>query len=80
MSHVVELTDEEYAALRQAAEERGLTMSGLVTALVEELRRREDEALPHAYSTEEWFRHLGATDEQIAEARRIARERADANS
>jgi hypothetical protein len=31
------------------------------------------------YETDTWFRYLGATDEQIAEAERIARYRGNAD-
>lgn len=87
MSHVIELTDEQYDTLRHAAEERGETLDRLLMRVVEELRDQRASAHPaypahpaHAYTTEEWFRHLGATEEQIAEARRIARERSDADA
>jgi cobalamin biosynthesis protein CbiD len=76
MSYVIELSDEQYETLQRAAEERGETLANLLTTLAEEVRSRKSPA--HAYTTEEWFRHLGATDEQIAEARRIARERSNA--
>jgi hypothetical protein len=78
MSHIIELTDEQYETLRQAAEERGETLEALVAALI--YRLRDDQTLSQAFATDEWFHHLGASEEQITAAKRIARERGDANT
>jgi len=76
MGRVIELTDDQYRAIEDAARAKGQTLDALVAAWIEELRDLE----PRYYETEEWFRHLGATEEQITEARRIARERGDADA
>ena len=76
MSRVIELTEEQYRAIEDAARAEGQTPDALVATWIEGLRTRG----PRYFETEEWFRHLGATEEQIAEARHIARERGDANS
>lgn len=78
MSHVIELTDEQYRALTEIAQQRGQTAEAAIAQLIEELGERNRE--PQRYDTEAWFRHLGATEEQIAEARLIARERGDATA
>lgn len=78
MSQILELTDEQYETFSRAAAARGLTPAELLTAWIEELRQGTRER--HVYETDEWFRHLGASDEQIAEAKRIAKERNVANS
>ncbi len=78
MSHVFQVTDEQYQTIEQAAKTEGQTPDALFARWIEELRDRTRE--PRYYETEEWFRHLGATEEQIAEAKRIAKERGDANS
>jgi hypothetical protein len=44
-----------------------------LAAWIEELRDRDRD--PRYYETDDWFRHLGATEEQIAEAKRIAQAR-----
>lgn len=77
MSRTIELTEEQYQALERAASERGQTPDALLATLIEDLEA-QDGALP-AYETDAWFTHLGASEEQIAEAKRIARERGDAN-
>jgi hypothetical protein len=73
MSKIIELTDEQYAAISSAAKERGQSPAMLIAEVAEELR--DPERVPRYFETEDWFRHLGATEEQIAEARRIARSR-----
>ena len=78
MSHVLELTDEQYQTLTEAARKRGQSAGALIAQLIEELAEANRE--PQQFETEDWFRHLGASDEQIAEAKRIARERSDANA
>ena len=73
MSKTIELTDEQYATITRAAQERGQSPAMLVAEVAEELR--DPVYAPRYYETEDWFRHLGATEEQIAEAYRIARSR-----
>jgi hypothetical protein len=73
MSRALELTDDQYEIFTQAAAARGQTPAELLAAWIEELRESNQE--PHHYETEEWFRHLGATEDQIVEAKRIARDR-----
>jgi histone acetyltransferase (RNA polymerase elongator complex component) len=78
MSHTIELTEEQYQTLREAAEQRGQTADSLIAELIEALHTGE--GAPKRYETDDWFRHLGATGEQIAEAERIARDRSSADS
>ncbi len=78
MSHAVQLTDEQYGMLEQAAAARGQSIHALLEALIEELRERDRE--PHYYETDEWLRHLGLTEEQIAESARLAAEADDADA
>lgn len=78
MSHVFQVTDEQYQTIEQAAKTESQTPDALFARWIEELRDRTRGS--RYYETEEWFRHLGATEEQIAEAKRIAKERGDANS
>ena len=73
MSKMIELTDEQYEAITHAAKQRGQSPQTLIAELAEELR--DPAYQPRYFDTEDWFRHLGATDEQIKEARRIARSR-----
>ena len=65
MSRVFELSDEQYEVLRRAAEARGETAETLLTALVEELR--DPYTQPRYYETDNFLRHLGASEEEIEE-------------
>lgn len=76
MSHVIELTDEQYEILCKVAEARGQTPDAVIAAWLEEARERE----PRYYETEDWFRHLGLSEAQIAESARIAAEDDDADA
>ncbi len=79
MSHVIEVTDEQYRTLAEAAEARGLTLDTLLASLIEELRDRDRE--PRYYSTDEWLHHLGVSDERIQRANaKIAREEESASA
>jgi len=73
MSHTIELTDEQYATLEQAAQMHNATPPEMLAGIIADLRARD--TAPQAYETEDWFRHLGASEEVIAEGMRIHRER-----
>ena len=75
MSKVIELSDEQYQAIERAAATRGQTPDTLLAQWIEGLRDRNRE--PRYYETEEWFRHLGASEKQISESARLAREECD---
>ena len=76
MGKTIELADEQYAAIEEAAKCRRRTPQALIDEWVEALR--EGGRVHGVYETDDWFRHLGATEEQIAEAKRLAAERTEA--
>ena len=76
MSKTIELTDEQYAAIEEAARCRRRTARALIYEWVAALR--DGGGVHGVYETDDWFRHLGATEEEIAEAKRIAAERTEA--
>jgi negative regulator of replication initiation len=78
MSKVIELSDEQYRAIEHAATSQGQTPSDFLARWIDELRDTRADA--HYYETEDWFRHLGATEEQIAESARLAREESDSGA
>ncbi len=78
MGHVIDLTDEQYETLRKVAEARGQTPDAVIAAWLEEARERDH--VPRYYETEDWFRHLGLSEAQIAESARIAAEDDDADA
>ncbi|HUY78417.1 MAG TPA: hypothetical protein VMV29_16720 [Ktedonobacterales bacterium] len=63
MTHVIELTDEEYATLEAVAQHQGVTPQACVNLLIEQLRRPR----PVYENLDDFFRSLGATDEEIAQ-------------
>lgn len=75
MSKVIELSDDQYQTIERAAAARGQTPDALLARVIDELRDPQADA--RYYDTEEWFRHLGATEEQIAESARHARDERD---
>lgn len=75
MGKVIELSDEQYRTIEQAAASRGQSPDALLAWVIDELR--DPRADPRYYETDGWFRHLGATEEQIAESARLARDERD---
>ncbi len=66
MTHVIELSDEQYETLQRAAEARGETPAALLAALIDELR--DPLTRPRYCETDEWLRHLGVSEERIQRA------------
>lgn len=73
MSHTLELTDDQYRAIERAAAACGQTPDALIASWIAVLGEAPNVLVP--YETEDWFRHLGASEEQIEEAHQIASER-----
>jgi hypothetical protein len=63
MSHVLELTDEQYETFSRAAAARGQTPAEMFAAWIEELR--DPLTQPRYYETDDWMRHLGVSEERI---------------
>ena len=76
MSHTIELTDEQYQKLSQAAETEGATPVAVLARLIESLRDPIKE--PRYHQTDEWLRRLGWSDEEISDIEREAEADADA--
>lgn len=75
MSHAIELSDEQFDAITQAAATRGVTPQALLAQLIENLRNPHTQ--PNHYDLEDWFRHLGMSDEEIEASRRRVRDEAE---
>jgi hypothetical protein len=78
MSRVIELTYEQYDTISQAASGRGTTPEAVLAALIEALR--DPLTQPRYYETDEWFHHLGMSDEDIAEITRQVEADGDADA
>lgn len=68
MSKVIELTDEQYAALATAAAERHETPQALVERWLAALTESQG---PVYYTDDELLRALGADDEELAELAKL---------
>lgn len=75
MGRVLEVTDEQYQTLIPVAETRGQTPEQVLADWLEELRDRDRE--PRHYETDEWLRHLGVSEEEIASSKRRVRDEAE---
>jgi hypothetical protein len=64
MSKVIELSDEQYRTIEQAAARRGQSLDALLAQLIDDLRDRHRE--PHYYETDDWLRHLGMSEDTIS--------------
>ena len=79
MSKVIELSDEQYRIIERAAATRSQTPDAFLAQLIEELRDRHTD--PRYYETDDWLRHLGVSEEVIAEVNReLVDEAADADA
>lgn len=68
MSHILELTDEQYATLQQVAARSHETPQQLVERLVNALASTHG---PIFYTDDDLLRALGADDEEIAELAKL---------
>jgi hypothetical protein len=76
MSKAIELSDEQYRTIAQAAARRGQTPDALIATWIDELRRPAS----RFYETDDWFRHLGVSDATIEAVRREVREAAETDA
>jgi hypothetical protein len=63
MSKTIELTDDQYAILTEAAVARGKKVEALLAELIDEVR--DPMTHPRYYETDDWLRHLGVSEERI---------------
>lgn len=68
MSHAIHISDEAYQQLKRVADESESTPAAIVEGLITSMAVGTDGQEHHYYSLDNWFRHLGMTDEEIAEA------------
>ncbi len=77
MSHIFELTDEQYAIIQKAAQAAGRTPQDLFLAWAMDEEARERRAHPTYYETDDWLRHLGVSEEEIEASNRRVRDAAE---
>lgn len=66
MSHVIEISEEAYQRLERLAGQQSQSPTEVVEALISHAEEASHEH--HYYDLDDWFRHLGMTDEEMAEA------------
>ena len=76
MSHALAISDNAYEMLKQIAERQGQSPEAIVEGWIAATSPGDNRP---RYETEDWFRHLGVSEERIRKAReRAASEDADA--
>ena len=78
MSKTIQVTDEQYETITRAAASRGTTPEAVLAQLIEELR--DPLTQPRYYELEDWFRHLGMSDDEIADVKSEAEADGDADA
>lgn len=69
MNHTIELTEEQYRAVVEAAQTRGTTLETLVTEWVVTLGKP-----PYYETVDDFARALGASEDTIQESKRLFHE------
>ena len=69
------MTDEQYATLEEAAAARGKQVEVFLAELIDEARNPRPN--PQYYETDDWFRHLGMSEEEIEASKERVREEAE---
>lgn len=80
MSHVIEISEEAYQRLERLAGQQSQSPAEVVESLITQAAAASHER--HYYDLDDWFRHLGMTGEEMAEAdaELAAEEKADADA
>lgn len=77
MSHIFELTDEQYQIVQKTAAAAGRTPQDLFLAWVMDEESRVRRTRPTYYQTDECLRHLGVSEEEIEASKRRVRDEAE---
>jgi hypothetical protein len=72
MSHAFQISDEIYEKVAELAAARGKTPDALFQLWIQQNLARD--LGPGPYETDDWFRHLGESEEMIRLSRQIAEE------
>lgn len=67
MGYSLTLTDEQYQVIKQVADSEGRSLEELFLKWAMEEEARYRRAHPTYYTTDEWMRHLGASEQEIQE-------------
>lgn len=67
MSHAIHISDEAYRQFKRVADESDDTPAAIVESLITSMAIGPDGRERHYYSLDNWFRHLGMSEEEIYE-------------
>lgn len=67
MSHAIHISNEAYQQLKRIADESEDTPADIVESLITSMAIGPDGQDRHYYSLDNWFRHLGMSDDDIRE-------------
>jgi hypothetical protein len=74
MSQTIQISDDAYRILETLAQRDGQTPAQLVESWATDRAPHDPNQEPHYYTTEDWFRHLGVSEERIQKALKEAHE------
>ncbi len=79
MSKVIKLSDDQYRTIERAAVTRGQSPDALLMRVVDQAieELRDPRTDPRYYETDDWLRHLGVSEDMIAEVNREMAEEED---
>jgi len=72
MSQILHISEDAYRILESLAQREGHTPAEIVESWAVAHAPRDPQTQPHYYTTDEWFRHLGMSEQDIAEAKASA--------
>lgn len=72
MSQILHISEDAYRLLEALAQREGQTPAEIVESWVVEHAPRDPQKQPRYYTTDEWFRHLDMSEQDIAEAKESA--------
>jgi len=74
MSQVIQISDDAFHILEVLAQREGQTPAKLVEAWAMDRAPHDPHKEPRYYTTDEWFRHLGVSEERIQAAKERAKQ------
>ncbi len=79
MGKVIKLSDDQYRTIERAAVTRGQSPDALLMRVVDQAieELRDPRTDPRYYETDDWLRHLGVSEDMIAEVNREMAEEED---
>ncbi len=80
MSQILHISEDAYRILESLAAREGHTPAEIVESWAVAHAPRDPQTQPRYYTTDEWFRHLGVSEERIAASKQRAAKVAEDNN